>query len=628
MSRNKKTEMIIARLLTAVFLFVLISAPISVYAAGESASENESDEEYETWGEAFSDADYTDNLAENIARTWATYFVNYVGSREDVVDEVADYIGDNYDRTVSLYDNLYNYILPYSRETVNNIDGANLSTSIYGKPIRNKSNLKLIQDYTKTMENCLPAALVTIAGSKQKTGDITFDEIPSNITFADHPKVPGAIIDPNYGHCVYYYGYYGQRGNILLNNNNDNAIMYLFVLYPGNHNEGIGMSLLFPTGETGTSPYITRAMWNDYGYTNIQYSDSVNGNNPVYAGGWPNDGHIFISGSCYINIRIDTGNNYNYYYYDQSTRSLYKLKYAPTSSGLDDNEIIDTDIYEFNIINSVSFDEYNDLINQLMLDVNMSNTITNSLLIELLTELRNQRDVYQPTSDSDDIYNYIDYMMSKLLEVKDVHIEIPDITPDLGGIAEALTALLNFLASIIRTIGGIVQSLLEGLVHLFVPSQEDWDDINIQFETLTAPFGWIKEFIAEGASNISLLLFGHNVTDFDIDIVIGEGGVDPDIVYDPTSGAPKIPVRFSNSSSEYFSGIEDAYIIDMSWYTPYKPVGDIIVVAFCWLMFIWRVFHDLPGIINGATGAFDQSPQDYSGYLQKEYASWKFFGRK
>ena len=31
----------------------------------------------------------------------------------------------------------------------------------------------------------------------------------------------------------------------------------------------------------------------------------------------------------------------------------------------------------------------------------------------------------------------------------------------------------------------------------------------------------------------------------------------------------------------------------------------MIVVAFCWILFVWRVLHGLPSIINGASGSED-----------------------
>ena len=614
MIRNKSTIQIIMRLLLAVFLFVIIS-PISVYASGDSTSDNDTEEEYQDWSDAFNDSDYTENLAQNIVRTWANYFVSYVGTREDVIDEVAEYIGENYDRTVSLYENLYTYILPYARQTVNDIDGAKLSIGTYGKPIHNKNNLKLINKYVKTMENSLPTEITNIATDKHKDGsDMTFSEFPPMYHFAEKPfnvssidnfqgtdnnimwayshNTPGwemkyDVICPastDYDYCIYYVGYL-----------NGGDTRYCLLGCTPNKN-----------GSYRYCRAVANTTWNSTNQDQISF----------YMGNGGSD--FYIYGSGYVRFEY-ARYQYKVYYWDQAQKSLYYLGVGDVYNFIGDDLRDPVKTYEVNIINSVDFDDYTDLINQLILDVNMENNITNSLLIELLNELRNQRDVYQPTSDNDDIYNYIDYMMNKLLEVKDVHIDIPDLSPDMGGIVDGITALLNFLASIIRTIGSIVSSLLEGLFHLFVPTESDWNEINIQFETLSAPLSWIKDFISEAAYNISLLLFGRNVTDFEIaetedteNVSAGHGSgpessgsaTMTNIVFDP-NGAPKIPVRFSNSTSEYFSVIEDAYIIDMSWYAPYKPVGDVIVVAFCWIFFVWRVLHGLPGIINGATGSED-----------------------
>lgn len=63
----------------------------------------------------------------------------------------------------------------------------------------------------------------------------------------------------------------------------------------------------------------------------------------------------------------------------------------------------------------------------------------------------------------------------------------------------------------------------------------------------------------------------------------------------------KIPIMKVNSKYDY--GFGDYFIIDISWYEPYRPYGDLIILAFAWLMFIWRVFVSLPGIISGAPGS-------------------------
>lgn len=62
----------------------------------------------------------------------------------------------------------------------------------------------------------------------------------------------------------------------------------------------------------------------------------------------------------------------------------------------------------------------------------------------------------------------------------------------------------------------------------------------------------------------------------------------------------KIPIMKVNSKYDY--GFGDYFIIDISWYEPFRPYGDLIILAFAWLFFIWRVFVSLPGIISGSLG--------------------------
>lgn len=615
MIRNKSTIQFISRLLMAVFLFVIIS-PISVYASGDSVSDNDGSD-YTDWDDALDDPDYAENLAQQLTKYWVSTWTNYTGHGQDVIDDVADMLGNQYDATVDLYENLYPYVLPFARQEVDQIVPGSLSNSIYGHPKRDQNSLALIQSLGNglydALNNATDDGFEKITNSKQKGDNVTPSIFPSYFHIALKNPAPNLNLPANHtpdgnNPCFVAKNTSGAWDYFhTVNFTSTDRPVFMFRPRSANGTDyDMGLSVYNASGsyvniERCWRGQYSNGRWFDNQYT-VTYSE--------YAA-YEHDNDVYLWGSGYIEYKIG-GGPYNTYYWNNSERKLYFIGQGRAIDFLGTTSSSDMiGEYTFNIINSVDFTDYTDLINQLMLDVNMGNNITNSLLTELLIELRNQNDIYQPTSDDDDIYDYIDYIMNKLLEVKDVHIEIPDISPDMNGIATALGSLLNFLASIIRAIGNIVSSLLEGLFHLFVPSESDWNEINIQFEILSAPLSWIAEFIAEASSNISLLLFGRNVTDFetteteDVDLVMGESDVDPDIIYDPTSGAPKIPVRFSNSSSEIFSNIGDCYIIDMSWYTPYKPVGDIIVVAFCWIFFIWRVLHGLPGIINGATGSED-----------------------
>jgi len=50
--------------------------------------------------------------------------------------------------------------------------------------------------------------------------------------------------------------------------------------------------------------------------------------------------------------------------------------------------------------------------------------------------------------------------------------------------------------------------------------------------------------------------------------------------------------------------------IDMSWYAEYKPIGDALLSSLLWVVFIWRQFRQLPGLISGMPGEFNSRVLD------------------
>ena len=44
---------------------------------------------------------------------------------------------------------------------------------------------------------------------------------------------------------------------------------------------------------------------------------------------------------------------------------------------------------------------------------------------------------------------------------------------------------------------------------------------------------------------------------------------------------------------------------DMSWYSQFKPFGDIVITGFCYAAFIWRMFIKLPSTLSGAGGTVE-----------------------
>ena len=58
------------------------------------------------------------------------------------------------------------------------------------------------------------------------------------------------------------------------------------------------------------------------------------------------------------------------------------------------------------------------------------------------------------------------------------------------------------------------------------------------------------------------------------------------------------PKYYMNVSSKWYTG--EICIVDLSWYAPFKELGDSIICIFCYLSFLWHIFMRLPEIIAGA----------------------------
>lgn len=72
--------------------------------------------------------------------------------------------------------------------------------------------------------------------------------------------------------------------------------------------------------------------------------------------------------------------------------------------------------------------------------------------------------------------------------------------------------------------------------------------------------------------------------------------------------APKIDITFNN---KYFSGTYT--ILDLTWYAPYKELGDNVICTFMYFVFVFKVFKNLPAIISGTvTGvnSFNEIKED------------------
>ena len=150
-----------------------------------------------------------------------------------------------------------------------------------------------------------------------------------------------------------------------------------------------------------------------------------------------------------------------------------------------------------------------------------------------------------------------------------------------------LKGVLNFLGNILDYInpfsdnffGHKLLDLLGDLLQsLFIPSDERLTAIS---NTVTSKFAFIDS-IKEGVNAIKNML--NNLGN------------------SPTLETTQI-------ESKYYSG--KLTVIDMSWYAPFKPYGDLVITGFVYISFIWRLFITLPNIINATGGSVSSGISDY-----------------
>lgn len=134
-----------------------------------------------------------------------------------------------------------------------------------------------------------------------------------------------------------------------------------------------------------------------------------------------------------------------------------------------------------------------------------------------------------------------------------------------------LDALVDSLSTAFSTY--IVEPILQGLQYLFVP---DAAFLDAKIEALRSKYAFADSIINTGT------LLG----DFFQNI-----GSQPPIIY----------IDLGSATGSFKYGGKVAFI-DLTWYAEYKPTVDLIIAAFLWLWFVWRVFLSLPGIIAGTSG--------------------------
>lgn len=169
---------------------------------------------------------------------------------------------------------------------------------------------------------------------------------------------------------------------------------------------------------------------------------------------------------------------------------------------------------------------------------------------------------------------------------------------------------------------------LKGLLNVLNPFSEDfflkqlfsWINPNGDEFFLTKLFSWINPFsddffgykIIDLFSELFKFLFVPSEESINslvnsvkdhfgfIDTINNTIAVVQDM-FSNTAELPKITITLKDN--KWYSG--EITVIDLSWYDPYKEYGDLIISAFIYVFFLWRIFVNLPNIISGAGGGVD-----------------------
>lgn len=155
-------------------------------------------------------------------------------------------------------------------------------------------------------------------------------------------------------------------------------------------------------------------------------------------------------------------------------------------------------------------------------------------------------------------------------EKLNINVTVPDISTEVINNIEVKHDYQALQDSIAIAVSGV-------LANAFVPSV---DVVDTTINNFNNKFGFVSD-VQTNIENIKTTIFG----------------IKP---------SPILKLPIAKPTSKYDYGLGDYFIIDVSWYGQYKKYGDTIIMALLWLMFAWRLFIKLPGIINGTSADFVQ----------------------
>ncbi|MGN1155982.1 MAG: hypothetical protein ACI4TK_07380, partial [Agathobacter sp.] len=148
----------------------------------------------------------------------------------------------------------------------------------------------------------------------------------------------------------------------------------------------------------------------------------------------------------------------------------------------------------------------------------------------------------------------------------------------LGGILNTVISTLSDIWESILSLPGTIADAISGVLSKLFAISDTF--IQTKVEALTAKYPYLDTFLALGTDLKAFFL---------------SLGTKPPIIY----------IDLGAATGSYFWGGRQVFL-DLTWYAQYKPTMDAIIGAFIWLWLAWRVFHALPGIINGMSGTVGQ----------------------
>lgn len=122
-----------------------------------------------------------------------------------------------------------------------------------------------------------------------------------------------------------------------------------------------------------------------------------------------------------------------------------------------------------------------------------------------------------------------------------------------------------------------------------------------------------KCFVPDEAATLEKFSEMEDFFRFKDDIIAAIGDLKTMLFGITPSPILKIPVG-KPTSKKYNYGTGSYIIIDVSWYAQYKQLGDKIVLAIAWALFLWRMFIKLPGIISGTEGTIVAADRAHNRY--------------